>query len=753
MKTVRISLGISLPILLAGTLATLLLGASVGNAQDDTAQAAAYRNGIAQDDLRNEAERVKQDLLALLEDFKESQATPQDLAAINAAVTKINDLSEKDMGAVVKMLKNASALDDKSALAPMLVNASKGQKSIENLLKAFSDNLSLQQAESSLAQRIGGLLLRQIVNLHQFQDNMAEAEAKSARAAKHASQSLLPTVEQNAIQTELEQILDTLQKVAATPDNKKKAVYAQALKEAEDHQLKEAAASAIHGLTSAKPEETVPAQRNVIGGLQAVLQKLSDGQSIQERLTAMAFRLTELAMDQRNLKSFTLSAGRAPGADLIENQRKLCDQVEALLFDLSGLNLDAFAQGKGAKKAMDEADADLRDAKAHPTQQIADLQENAAASLQAAAAILEKQREALANSAPLDPAKTLAQLKALADKIDDTAAKEKQIAANPGNPQNPSQQKSLENTTTQLQKDAVSSSPAAAASLGHAAGEMQNAQNQQQGQTSAQKAVEHLTDASNQVKQQITALTGATAIQQALQALIDQIMAAKAKTVEAAKSIQTAKGNFTEGVALTNQAQKMTQELKIAALKATQIVPDEAKKALAQAYDHLGQSTLEAAQVRKAQALSRNQDAQQDFDAAIQALKKAAENAIAAAMPQGANGGDQSGSQPGNQAGAQGGAQPGNQAGGNGPGAASASGGNGATGPGSGDQTGAAGGIGSQFIQGWGAEGGPAQVVEGIKPKDRDVLLLLQKAQVPPEYNVMLQQYSKNLANGESPDN
>ena len=49
--------------------------------------------------------------------------------------------------------------------------------------------------------------------------------------------------------------------------------------------------------------------------------------------------------------------------------------------------------------------------------------------------------------------------------------------------------------------------------------------------------------------------------------------------------------------------------------------------------------------------------------------------------------------------------------------------------------------------------GGPAQTATGLKPKDRDAVLLLEKESPPAEYSSMVRQYTKNLANGVSPEN
>jgi hypothetical protein len=55
------------------------------------------------------------------------------------------------------------------------------------------------------------------------------------------------------------------------------------------------------------------------------------------------------------------------------------------------------------------------------------------------------------------------------------------------------------------------------------------------------------------------------------------------------------------------------------------------------------------------------------------------------------------------------------------------------------------------FIGSTGPQGTIAQVVAGLKPKDREAVALLQKEKAPAEYQGMAGQYLKNLAAGESP--
>jgi hypothetical protein len=56
--------------------------------------------------------------------------------------------------------------------------------------------------------------------------------------------------------------------------------------------------------------------------------------------------------------------------------------------------------------------------------------------------------------------------------------------------------------------------------------------------------------------------------------------------------------------------------------------------------------------------------------------------------------------------------------------------------------------MGTDNLAGAGAAGGPAQVVTGLNPHDRDAVTQLQNEKPPHEYVSEVQQYYKNLADG-----
>jgi hypothetical protein len=57
----------------------------------------------------------------------------------------------------------------------------------------------------------------------------------------------------------------------------------------------------------------------------------------------------------------------------------------------------------------------------------------------------------------------------------------------------------------------------------------------------------------------------------------------------------------------------------------------------------------------------------------------------------------------------------------------------------------------ASFLGSSGPAGGPGQVVGQLQPKDRNAISVLQKEKASPEYQGMVQQYLKNLADGATP--
>jgi hypothetical protein len=174
----------------------------------------------------------------------------------------------------------------------------------------------------------------------------------------------------------------------------------------------------------------------------------------------------------------------------------------------------------------------------------------------------------------------------------------------------------------------------------------------------------------------------------------------------------------------TEEAQKSLQEAQLAASGVG--TPPDVKQALQKARQALEKSKLDAAQMKKGDAMAANAAAQKSLQGAAQSLQQTMSAALAQAIPS-------SSVQPSQLSGTQ------NQHGGMDMDGQSRGGASGSK-------------ANSQdFLANAGPRGTAGQVVAGLKPKDREAVAALQGEKAPAEYQGMASQYLKNLAGGESP--
>jgi hypothetical protein len=243
-----------------------------------------------------------------------------------------------------------------------------------------------------------------------------------------------------------------------------------------------------------------------------------------------------------------------------------------------------------------------------------------------------------------------------------------------------------------LEQDATTPSPQAASKIADAADQLQ------QPQPNMPAANQALADANAAMQAQEAALQQTAQAQQALDQANQQLAQAQQEAADANQNMQS---NATQAAKDLSQAQANVDQA-----AQQQGVPSDAQQALQQASDALKNATMSAVQAQAGQAQAQDKQAM--------ASMQQAQKSLGQAMAQAGQGQPQPNSQSTQ-------------------GMATDS---------SDQQTALLGGFGS---------GGTAQVVGGLKPKDRDAIVQFQAEKSPPEYAPMVQQYLKNLA--DSSDN
>lgn len=691
-------------------------------------QTSAYRNSIAQDEVRKQAEDVRRQLGLLLEDIQQNQVNTPEADLARQVAAKLQNLGDEQILPLIQMLKEAGAMDNTSKVQGQLTEASKEQKSIQVLLKSMADGLSLHKDQASIQQRLEQLVLRQTTNLRQTQD--------IAATGKPAEIASLCQSEQSALRQEVDLTVETLQKVVDGVAADQKEKFAVALNEMKAQSVPTLAATAAAETAAAKYANAVTSQTRLRDALQTVLLKMKANLSPQERAQSLAAKMKELAAQQEALAEATKKAPESAQKDMREAQRQLTDKVAAVQKEVQDLNAGASEKATKAQEAMNKAAEDLKTEKKPKKDDIAATQKDAADKLAKAGEDLAKTADKLAgDKTPQNAAQAMAELSQLSQKIAEAQAQQNAQTANPAT--DADQKKKLEEKTKELQQQALAKNAEAAKNLGEAAGKMQ--------ENKPQEAAQALAQANAEIQAQMQAVAQAAAKDQQMQGVSKAIAGAKAAAEEARKDLQKAQPGQDQMAAIkkTEEAQKSLQEAQQAA-NAAGASPD-VKQALQEAQKALDKSKLDAAQMKKDAATASNANAQKNLQSAMQSIQQASAAALANAMPnaQQQNGQQQNGQpqngQQNNQQNSQQMAQGGDQ---NKPAIDGQSGGG---------MGGLKGDDALKYIGSAGPQGTIAQVNAGLKPKDREAVALLQKEKAPAEYQGMAGQYLKNLAAGESP--
>ncbi len=93
------------------TLATVsvIIPVSLPAAEPASLQTSAYRNSIAEDEVRNQTEKVKGDLQRLMEDIQQNNLSGAEFAEAANVITKLSSLSENYLAPLVAVLREASS--------------------------------------------------------------------------------------------------------------------------------------------------------------------------------------------------------------------------------------------------------------------------------------------------------------------------------------------------------------------------------------------------------------------------------------------------------------------------------------------------------------------------------------------------------------------------------------------------------------------------------------------------------------------
>ena len=481
------------------------------HAEGKDLQQSAYKNSIAQESIRKDAEKIQSQLAALMSELKVNGLPEDTVILLSEAVGNLSELSSQDMQKVINSLQNASLSNEQRQQQQDLLNAYLGQKDISLKLKTLAGSLTSNQSRTVLPLLLQVLITRQSSNIRKTRPLESYSQPDSLNDTQKTQWSLV-----DAEQSSLVGEIDLLLKLAA--QNKTTAPSGSNTgTETDRAQLKETAAQAAK-FTNTGPFNTALAKQAALReALTRLLQKIQSELDVAERLEQIKSLLNKVESEQKELAE----ASKKSDTDkkkLAEQQAQVQDHA-ALAGDLlKSLNADAREQVMSAGQDMEKSAASLE----KKTDQALAAQKDALTKLDKSRKLLDRQLADVRKQQSESPTQQMADLKQLQNDVNQT--KPDDIKA-----------------VTDLAEKALAESPAAAEKLNNAADALQ------QPQPDAPKAAQELAQASTLLQQQMDALAQTAQAYQKLDQASQQLAQVQQQADKAQKSLQQSeKGNLAE---------------------------------------------------------------------------------------------------------------------------------------------------------------------------------------------------------------
>lgn len=391
---------IATPFLIAGLSASLF----PASAKEQSVQTSAYQTSVSQEQLRATTRRLKGEMDGLLEEFGRYQAASGELKKLTEALGELDVVTEKDMVAVVKILREASRMEKTDDTKAKLVEASGGQKEIQALLRAVADRLTLQKEEAEMQRRLDSLALRQMANLRDTK-RLAEAGDKPDKVKWELQQVReVSKSEQEAIKKEIAMTMDALKNLAEKSESPDKEAFEQAMKSGEQNLIQNQAEQAAESIKT-DFAEAVKKQEELLQNIRQMADNLQQRKTAEEQTRELAEKMDQLADKQEQLAKKLPEAYGDDKQAVRKEQEKVSDQLELAKENLAKLSPEAAAKVDQAKQESSQVADQIRDKKAMENidnvAKASDSQKAVAEKLGQVSEMLQQQADALAgNDAP-----------------------------------------------------------------------------------------------------------------------------------------------------------------------------------------------------------------------------------------------------------------------------------------------------------------------------------------------------------------
>lgn len=370
--------------------------------KERSVQTTAYQTSVSQEQLRATTRRLKGEMAGLLEEFSRYQAASGELKKLTEALGELDVVTEQDMIAVVKILREASRAEQVDESKAKLVEASSGQKEIQALLRAVADRLTLQKEEAEMQRRLDNLALRQMANLRDTK-RLAETGEKPEKVKHELLQVReMSKSEQEAIKKEIAMTMDALKNLAEKSESPDKEAFEKALKEGEQNLIRNQAEQAAESVKT-DFAEAVKQQEELLRNMKQMAESLQERKTAEEQSRELADKMGQLADKQEQLaKKLTEGWGNENKQAVRKEQEKLSDQMELAKESLEKLNQEAASKVDQAKQESAQVAEKIRDKEAMENidnvAKATDSQKAVAEKLEQAAEMLQQQADALAGN-------------------------------------------------------------------------------------------------------------------------------------------------------------------------------------------------------------------------------------------------------------------------------------------------------------------------------------------------------------------
>ncbi|MBN8712011.1 MAG: hypothetical protein BGO12_09340 [Verrucomicrobia bacterium 61-8] len=318
--------------------------AAAAHAVEKSPAASAYQASVAQDQVRKQTQRIREELRALLVEFQSNSVAGKELTQGKAILDQLDTLSDKEMLEVVKTLRDASRAPDVAGANAQLASAGTRQKSIQSALQTIADRLTAQKDEASMRQRLRELAVRQTSAQRQG-ELMASRWTEPGIIA-------IAQAEQTAIKDEVDSALETLQRLSRAR-SQSAAAFAAAYSIAATGRLSDQVGLATSETAASHFAEAVNPQSQVVAVLRQMIDGLNKTRTPQERMRELATRMKELASDQKQLADSTQKSYVGAQAEIAKRQADIADELSILKEEVKQMSPQAGAKAEAAQSQTD----------------------------------------------------------------------------------------------------------------------------------------------------------------------------------------------------------------------------------------------------------------------------------------------------------------------------------------------------------------------------------------------------------------